>query len=85
MVFCSYFSESLRLWLFLAFIIGMSGVNFLNISTPLWTMIESLIVSFFIEKDHFEWKRIEEKIEKVVKIVLEKRKSLDCTFTSCAI
>jgi benzoate membrane transport protein len=41
---------------FFALIIGMSGVNFLNIGAPLWAIIGSLFVSLLIEKDHFEWK-----------------------------
>ena len=38
---------------FFALIIGMSGVNFFNISAPLWAIVGSLFVSFLVEKDHF--------------------------------
>lgn len=38
---------------FFALIIGMSGVNFFNISSPLWAIVGSLLVSVLIEKDHF--------------------------------
>ena len=49
---------------FFALIIGMSGVNFLNISAPLWAIIGSLLVSLLIEKDHFVLKTIvNEKID----------------------
>ncbi|WP_223882045.1 benzoate/H(+) symporter BenE family transporter [Niallia endozanthoxylica] len=38
---------------FFALIIGMSGVNFFNISAPLWAILGSLLVSSLIEKEHF--------------------------------
>lgn len=58
------FSDSkFQMGAFFALIIGMSGVNFLDIGAPLWAVIGSLIVSFLIEKDHFEWKRVEKKIK----------------------
>ena len=38
---------------FFALIIGMSGVNFFNISAPLWAIVGSLLVSLLVEKDHF--------------------------------
>jgi len=37
---------------FFALIIGMSGVNFFNISAPLWAIIGSLMVTFLLEKEH---------------------------------
>ena len=46
---------------FFALIIGMSGVNFFNISAPLWAIVGSLFVSFVVEKDHFVWRVKEEK------------------------
>jgi benzoate membrane transport protein len=58
------FSDSkFQMGAFFALIIGMSGVNFLDIGAPLWAVIGSLIVSFLIEKDHFEWKRVEKKMK----------------------
>ncbi|KAB2330503.1 benzoate/H(+) symporter BenE family transporter [Cytobacillus depressus] len=43
-----------------ALIIGMSGVNFFNISSPFWAIIGSLIISIIIESDHFKIKQSEE-------------------------
>jgi len=48
------FSDSkFQMGAFFALIIGMSGVNFFNISAPLWAIVGSLFVSFLVEKDHF--------------------------------
>ena len=60
------FSDSkFQMGAFFALIIGMSGVNFFNISAPLWAMVGSLFVSFLIEKDHFEWKsKVNDRIER---------------------
>ena len=56
------FSDSkFQMGAFFALIIGMSGVNFFNISAPLWAIIGSLFVSFLIEKDHFAFKSKSEK------------------------
>lgn len=46
---------------FFAMIIGMSGVSFLGISAPLWSIVGSLIVSFIVERDHFAIKAKENK------------------------
>lgn len=52
---------------FFALIIGMSGVNFLNISAPFWAIGGSLLVSFLIEKEHFGTKtKVEEHKEQKV-------------------
>ncbi|WP_394233715.1 benzoate/H(+) symporter BenE family transporter [Niallia oryzisoli] len=47
------FSDSkFQMGAFFALIIGMSGVNFFNISAPLWAIIGSLLVTFLLEKEH---------------------------------
>jgi benzoate membrane transport protein len=57
------FSDSqFQMGAFFALIIGMSGVNFFNISAPLWAIVGSLFVSFLVEKDHFTSRT---KVEKV--------------------
>lgn len=49
------FSDSkFQMGAFFALIIGISGVNFFNISAPLWAILGGLLVSFIIEKDHFK-------------------------------
>ena len=56
------FSDSkFQMGAFFALIIGMSGVNFFNISAPLWAIVGSLFVSLLVEKDHFVWRVKEEK------------------------
>ena len=48
------FSDSkFQMGAFFALIIGMSGVNFFNISAPLWAIVGSLFVSLLVEKEHF--------------------------------
>lgn len=49
------FSDSkFQMGAFFALIIGISGVNFFNISAPLWAILGGLLVSFLIETDHFQ-------------------------------
>jgi len=48
------FSDSkFQMGAFFALIIGMSDVNFFNISAPLWAIVGSLFVSLLVERDHF--------------------------------
>lgn len=48
------FSDSkFQMGAFFALVIGMSGVNFFNISAPLWAIVGSLCVSLIVEKNHF--------------------------------
>ncbi|MCQ6276906.1 benzoate/H(+) symporter BenE family transporter [Bacillus sp. V3B] len=68
----AFSNSKFQMGAFFAFIIGMSGVNFFNISAPLWAIVGSLLVSLLIEKDHFEWKSKKdermEPIERKIKI-----------------
>ncbi len=51
------FSDSkFQIGAFFALIIGVSGVNFFNISAPLWAILGGLLVSFLMETDHFKRK-----------------------------
>lgn len=51
------FSDShFQMGAFFALIIGMSGINFFNISAPLWSILGGLLVSFLIEHEHFSTK-----------------------------
>ena len=48
------FSDSkFQMGAFFALIIGMSDVNFFNISAPLWAIVGSLFVSLLVERNHF--------------------------------
>jgi benzoate membrane transport protein len=59
------FSDSkFQMGAFFALIIGISGVNFFNISAPLWAIIGGLLVSILIEKDHFKLRsKVSDQIE----------------------
>lgn len=58
------FSDSkFQMGAFFAFIIGMSDVNYFNISAPLWAILGSLLVSFLIEKEHFLLRRKENDVQ----------------------
>ena len=59
------FSDSkFQIGAFFALIIGISGVNFFNISAPLWAILGGLLVSFLIEKDHFKLRsKVNDEIE----------------------
>lgn len=64
----AFSNSKFQMGAFFALIIGMSGVNFLNISAPLWAIIGSLLVSFLLEKDHFRQKsNVEQNIPQKVK------------------
>lgn len=49
----AFSTSEFQMGAFFALIIGMSGVNFFNISAPLWAIVGSLLVSLLVEKDHF--------------------------------
>ncbi|KAA9011084.1 benzoate/H(+) symporter BenE family transporter [Niallia endozanthoxylica] len=60
----SLFSNSkFQIGAFFTFIIGMPGVNFFNISVPIWAIDGSLFVSFLVEKDHFISRATVEKVK----------------------
>lgn len=49
----AFTSNQFQMGAFFALIIGMSGIDFLGISTPLWAILGSLFVSLLIEREHF--------------------------------
>lgn len=54
------FSDSkFQLGAFFALVIGMSGINLFNISSPFWAIIGSVLVSLIIERDHFKKDKIQ--------------------------
>jgi len=57
----AFSANKFQMGAFFALIIGMSGVNFFNISAPFWAIVGSLLVSFLIERDHFSV-RVKEKV-----------------------
>ncbi|MFK9090779.1 benzoate/H(+) symporter BenE family transporter [Bacillus salipaludis] len=60
----SAFSDNkFQMGAFFALIIGMSGVNFFNISAPLWAIVGILLVSLLVEKDHFPSRTKVEKLK----------------------
>ena len=49
----AFSNSKFQMGAFFALIIGMSDVNFFNISAPLWAIIGSLFISLLVENDHF--------------------------------
>lgn len=56
------FSDSqFQIGAFFALIIGMSEVNFFNISSPFWAIVGSLLISLVVEREHFVKKKAGER------------------------
>lgn len=55
----AFSDQQFQMGAFFAMIIGMSGIQFFNISAPIWAIIGSLLVSSIIESEHFKTKQIE--------------------------
>lgn len=49
----AFSSNQFQMGAFFAFIIGMSGIQFLGISAPLWAIIGSITISLLVEREHF--------------------------------
>ncbi|WP_071394299.1 benzoate/H(+) symporter BenE family transporter [Bacillus tuaregi] len=52
----AFSNSQFQMGAFFALIIGMSGVNFFNISAPLWAIIGSLLVTLLLEKEQLDLK-----------------------------